>query len=84
MQEYEIQPLIKHIKSKSKESWEQTRFLGYLIASITSTKKLKPKDIIEFPWDNQENTYKGEIEISDSQIERLKNKSKYFIKNGTE
>ena len=54
MQMYEIQPLITNIYLKSKESWEQTRLLGYIIAQGNSTKTLKLNDIIRFPWDDDD------------------------------
>lgn len=74
MEQYEIQPLINHLHYKHKESWEQTRMLGYIIAQSQSTKKLKITDIMKFPWEesNQSNT----MQLSNEDKERLMKKSK--------
>ena len=79
MQMYEIQPLMSNIYRKHRESWEQTRFLGYLIAQTNSTKKLKPSDIIKFFWDSE--TPNEDKTISAEDISRLKEKAKQFLKN---
>lgn len=68
MEQYEINPLVTNIYKKEKESWEQTRMLGYIIAQSNSTKKLKATDIIKFPWDDD---YKPNTAVSNEDKERL-------------
>ena len=82
MEDYEITPLMNYLHQKNKESWEQTRLLGYIVAQGNSTKKLSPSDIIKFPWDNKEEMLTGITTISNEDIQRLKNKSKQYINNG--
>jgi hypothetical protein len=48
MQMYEIPLLLSNIYKKNKESWEQTRLLGFITAQVNSTKKLNITDIIKF------------------------------------
>lgn len=54
MEFYEIEALIENLWMKDKESWEQTRTIGYITAQCQSTKKFEPKDIMTFPWDKNE------------------------------
>lgn len=68
MEQYEIAPLILNLHKKNKESWEQTRMLGFIIAQTQSTKKIKPEDIIKFPWDNEESHITS---VSNEDKERL-------------
>lgn len=75
---YEIQPLINNIHKKNKDSWEQTRLLGYITAQIGSTKKLKLTDILQFPWDEDQED--SNTSITDSDIERLRSKAKNYLK----
>lgn len=76
MQQYEIKPLVKYLHLKNKESWEQTRLLGYITAQGNSTKKLKPTDIIKFPWDEQGK--ESDTSVKSADIERLKKKANEF------
>ena len=77
MEQYEIEPLVTKLYLKNKESWEQTRLLGYITAQTQSTKKLKPTDIIKFPWEE----VKVNIEVSNEDRERLIEKAKNFKLN---
>ena len=73
MQLYEAKALLKYSDYSSRDSWEQSRLVAYLIAQTNSTKKMKPSDIIKFSWDNEE--HNG---ISNEEIERLRNKAKAY------
>ena len=73
MQLYEAKALLKYSDYSSRDSWEQSRLVAYLIAQTNSTKKMKPSDIIKFSWDNEEHTG-----ISNDEIERLRNKAKAY------
>lgn len=77
MEQYEIEPLVTKLYLKNKESWEQTRLLGYITAQTQSTKKLKPTDIIKFPWEE----VKVNIEVSNEDRARLIEKAKNFKLN---
>ena len=65
MQMYELEPLISNLHKKDRNSWEQARMIAYVIAQCNSTKKLKPTDIMQFTWDNED-------------IKRLKEKAKQY------
>lgn len=75
MQLYEAKALLKYSDYSSRDSWEQSRLVAYLIAQTNSTKKMKPSDIIKFSWDNE---YNGGTSISNDEIERLRNKAKAY------
>lgn len=77
---YEIKPLISHLNYKSRDSWEQARLISYVIAQVNTSKKLNPKDIITFDWDNKDDG-ENENTISNEDIERLKLKAQNYLKN---
>lgn len=78
MKWYEVEACIKGLENKNKASWEQCRFISYIIAQVNSTKKLKPTDILSFNWDKVEDSDKNTA-ISNEDIDRLKNKAKQFM-----
>lgn len=74
---WEINDIVDNIPYIDRNSWEQARLLAYIGAQVHSTKKLDIADIIQFKWDgpNEKNT-----EISNNDIQRLKNKSEMLQK----
>lgn len=78
MEWYEVEACIKGLENKNKASWEQCRFISYMIAQVNSTKKLKPTDILSFNWDKEEDN--KNTMITNEDIERLKNKANQIIK----
>lgn len=77
MQWYEIESCLKGLENKNKAGWEQSRFISYIIAQVNSRKKLKPTDILSFTWDKPT---KEDTTISNSDIQRLKDKAKETLK----
>lgn len=77
MKWYEVEACIKGLENKNKASWEQCRFISYMIAQVNSTKKLKPTDILSFNWDKEED---DNTMITNEDIERLKNKANQISK----
>lgn len=75
---YEVTSLMGNAYKKSRDSWEQCRFISYVLAQINSTKKLKLTDILSFTWDKEEEDDKNTI-ITNEDIERLKNKAKQYL-----
>ena len=78
MKIYEVNSLMRNAYKKSINSWEQCRFISYIIAQVNSTKKLKPTDILSFTWDKEEDN--KNTMITNEDIERLKNKANQIIK----
>ena len=68
---------MRNAYKKSINSWEQCRFISYVLAQINSTKKLKPTDILSFTWDKEEDN--KNTMITNEDIERLKNKAKQYL-----
>lgn len=64
----------------NKESWEQTRMISYIVAQSNSTKKLNMTDILSFPWENEHEEIERYTEMSNSDLERLKQKAKNYLK----
>ena len=59
------------LKYADTASWEQTRWLMYVIAYVNSRKKLDVTDILKFSWDEK----KQNTTITDDDIIRLKEKA---------
>lgn len=50
---YELQLITEALHLRYKDSWEQSRFICYMIAQVNSKKRLKATDIMKFPWEKQ-------------------------------
>lgn len=73
MEFYEIEAYTTNLQYRTKEAWEQTRFLSYVIANSNPYRKkeIKPRDILKFQWDDEGEEAKN-TQISTEDIERLK------------
>ena len=72
LQSWEVNELLECLKYANQASWEQTRWLMYVVAQVNSRKQLKLQDILHFPWDDE----KMDTTISDADIKRLKARAK--------
>ena len=69
----EVESFLHGLNRRNRESWEQTRLLGYIIAQSNSTKTLKQTDILRFPWDEEE---KKDTSVTNEDMKRLRAKAK--------
>ena len=69
----EVESFLDGLNLRNRESWEQTRLLGYIIAQSNSTKTLKQTDILRFPWDEEE---KKDTSVTNEDMKRLRAKAK--------
>ena len=80
MQEYEIEPIIECLSTYERPEWERTRFQTYCNIQKSSSKKLKPTDLITFPWEKEESSTDqinpNSEPLSKEYIQRLKERSK--------
>lgn len=76
---YEIKALTDFHYYKNQEDWEQTRFLGYIIAKGNGAKINKMENLMKFQWE-QEEKQKPKF-MSDEDMNRLQNKAKWMIEN---
>lgn len=74
MEEYELYEIINNLRYLERNDWERTRLNMYSNVQMNTKKKLTPKDILSFPWENE--SEEDSKEISKEDIERLKEKSK--------
>lgn len=74
MQDYEVNDIIENIPSLDRNQWEMTRLLLYQTIQMNSKKKYQLSDILKFKWDREIKI--EDKEISDDDIQRLKNKAK--------
>ena len=80
LQEYEVEPIIQNLEYNEQGDWSRTRFLAYCNIQKSSTKKLKPTDLITFPWekedDNTDQINTNSEPLTQSEIERLKEQAR--------
>ena len=58
---------------RMRESWEQTRFIAMSVLTPYSKRKLKPENVIRFPWDRkkQETTEAKPVTVEKTTRERF-------------
>lgn len=61
----------EHETMKERTAWERTRTLAAVCIQPYSKKRLIPKDIISFPWDNQKKEVSSEIVNKEAAKKRL-------------
>ena len=76
MKTYEIQLVLDNLQYLDRNTWEQCRINSYVFAQTQTKKKINPKDILKFAWDNEGTS----TEISNEDIERLQKKSEQINK----
>ena len=80
MEEYEVQDIISNLEYYERPEWERTRFQSYCNIQKSSSKKLKPTDLIKFPWekedDNTEQINGNSEPLTQEDIQRLKERSR--------
>lgn len=80
LQEYEIEPIVQNLEYNEEGDWSRTRFLAYCNLQKSSTKKIKPTDLITFPWEKESDDtdqINGNSEpFTQSEIERLKEQAR--------
>ena len=86
MKFYELSPILKNMNVSVKNDWEIARQLSYIIAQSQSTKKIKPSDIMQFPWDEgYKNIPKKDVKITkelrDRMIKEMEANKELLIKN---
>ena len=86
MKYYELKPILKNLNISVKNNWEIARQISYVIAQSQSTKKIKPSDIMQFPWDEgHKNIPKKDVKITkelrDRMIKELESNKELLIKN---
>lgn len=74
----EVRYFLDGLTRRNRESWEQTRLLGYIIAQGNSTKSLKQTDILRFPWDEENEKEVKDTGVSDEDVKRLRELAKQY------
>lgn len=67
----EAAAFMRGFQEREKSEWERTRQIAYWIVQSSSTKELEPTDVMRFTWEE-----KKQIEVDDTEIERLRNIAK--------
>ena len=72
----EVASILKYQHYAHSDEWEQSRLISFVIGQVNSKKKLKPSDIIDFSWDNANET--NIKAVSNEEVKRLREKAKAF------
>lgn len=72
MKSYELSVICDKVHLKKKDDWEQARMIAYLIANANSKKRLKPTDIIQFPWEKEDGNMASTNTLTKADVERYK------------
>lgn len=67
MKVYEVSEYLGSLQYRNKDGWDQARIITYITAQANSREKIKPSDIIKFPWDEKEPAK----EITEEERQRL-------------
>ena len=78
MEMYELDLILSNYQYHYKNEMEMNRNISYIIAQCNSSKKLKPQDIIKFPWDN-EDVKKESKQLTEADLQLFRNKAKQII-----
>ena len=70
MKPYELAIICDSLHLRTKDSWEQSRLIAYIIAQTNSKKTIKPTDIIKFGWENEKTTKSDGVTLE--QFEAIK------------
>lgn len=70
----ECELILESISEQNRNSWEQTRYLMWMIAQVHSTTDLEPNDVLKFGWDDVDSIE----ETSKEDIENLKKTAKEY------
>lgn len=79
MEEYEVQSIIENLEYYERPEWERTRFQSYCNIQKSSTKKIKPTDLITFPWEKEDDSTEEintNSELSKADIQRIKERAR--------
>lgn len=79
MEFYEVKALLKYQYYKDKDSWEQTRLLGFITAKSHGAKNLKLTELMKFDWEKEQER-KPQF-ISDTDMKRLREKAQWLVEN---
>ena len=79
LQPYEITNIIEALPYIDRNAWEQTRLKIFSTASMFSKNQLSVTDIMKFKWDEDEK--EPQQDITQNDIDRLKEQAKLFSKN---
>ena len=71
MQPKEVEYLAEARDQDKRERWEMLRLINHAVIGSQSTKKLKPEDIMKFPWDGKIKSREQDVK---KEIERIKKK----------
>lgn len=83
MQLYEIRSLVKFSYHRHKDDYEIGRLIAYVTAQVNSKKRLKMKDICEFPWEREDFgiSAKQHIQNQKNDVIRMTNAMKMMQQN---
>ncbi len=71
MKPYELNIICDSLHLRTKDNWEQSRLIAFVMAQANSKRKLKPTDIVKFAWE-KEKEKKEAARITSEDMEEIK------------
>lgn len=78
MQPWEVEEIVSNLQYFDSPSWERCRLEAYSTIQSQSSKKIKLKDFMSFPWEKDFGKIDLETEISEDDIMRLREQSNFL------
>jgi len=66
----EVEIVLGQYNKEYQDKWEQTRFIGFIVAISQGAKFKEPKDLLPFTWEKTEEAKPAKISPED--LERMK------------
>jgi len=74
MSPFEVEALMEEHYNMFKNGWERTRMTNHAIISSNASKPVKVTDVMQFPWDKDDNKVEKSREINQETFDRFKKK----------
>lgn len=72
MQFYEVEGIMENLNVCVKNDWEMTREVMWSSISPYSKKRIKPSDLMTFPWERKGQQKLPQVEVTQELVEKMK------------
>lgn len=72
----EIGDYLEGVAERSRESWEQTRLLSFIVARVGGCDADSVEEFLPLPWDKEDEDIEKSIEVDPYELRKLREKAK--------
>lgn len=77
-----VRGVSKHRENLQREEWDRTRWAAAALMSMWSKDRIRPLDLIKFPWDDVSNQGPLSLEERQKRFGDMDKKMKQLLDNG--